>query len=255
MTELAPVARHSGPHPFWATFSWGLAISLTFVVVTIIVVMGSMIAAMNERDINPRDHEAVVALAEDVGGLGTTLGLSTTFSGLVAGLLVLLAIRLRRGISVTEYLALRSVPWRTLGLWMLVAVVSSVIYDLVWPLLGVDAVPEFMLHAMRTGGRSPWLWIGVVVVAPLFEEVFCRGFLLTGWRRSVLGPWGAVILISLLWALAHQQYGMLEMLWIFLLGVVLGVARLRTGSIWTPVAMHMVVNFGAMVQGYWVVFR
>jgi len=255
MTELAPVARNSGPHQFWATFSWGVAISLVFAVVTVIVVMGAMIAAMNERDINPRDHQVVVALAEEVGGQGATLGLSTTVSGLAAGLLVLLAIRLRRGISVADYLDLRPVSWRLLGVWLLVAVVSSVIYDLVWPLFKVDAVPEFMLDAMRSGGRSPWLWIGVVVVGPVFEEMLCRGFLLTGWRSSVLGAWGAVILISLLWALAHQQYGMLEMLWVFLLGVVLGVARLRTGSLWAPIAMHVAVNFGAMVQSYLMVFK
>jgi len=255
MTELAPVARNSGPHQFWATFSWGVAISLVFAVVTVIVVMGAMIAAMNERDINPRDHQVVVALAEEVGGQGATLGLSTTVSGLAAGLLVLLAIRLRRGISVADYLDLRPVSWRLLGVWLLVAVVSSVIYDLVWPLFKVDAVPEFMLDAVRSGGRSPWLWMGVVVVGPVFEEVFCRGFLLTGWRQTILGPWGAVVLISLLWTLAHQQYGMMEMLWVFLLGIVLGAARLRTGSLWTPIAMHVLVNMGAMVQAYLMVFQ
>jgi len=190
-----------------------------------------------------------------VGGQGATLGLSTTVSGLAAGLLVLLAIRLRRGISVADYLDLRPVSWRLLGVWLLVAVVSSVIYDLVWPLFKVDAVPEFMLDAVRSGGRSPWLWMGVVVVGPVFEEVFCRGFLLTGWRQTILGPWGAVVLISLLWTLAHQQYGMMEMLWVFLLGIVLGAARLRTGSLWTPIAMHVLVNMGAMVQAYLMVFQ
>ena len=75
-----------------------------------------------------------------------------------------------------------------------------------------------------------------------------RGFLFQGLMCSRLGPTGAVLLTSLLWAVIHLQYGPVEITFIFLLGVVLGCIRLKTGSIWTPFLVHAVSNLIATVE-------
>ena len=46
---------------------------------------------------------------------------------------------------------------------------------------------------------------------PVFEELFFRGFLLEGFRRTFLGTTGAVVLTSLLWAVIHTQYDLYYM--------------------------------------------
>jgi hypothetical protein len=94
--------------------------------------------------------------------------------------------------------------------------------------------------------QSPLLLIlTVAVVAPIFEEMVFRGFLYAGFERS-LGAMPALLLTSAVFASMHFQYNYYEVLHIFILGLVLGWARLRTQSLWTPIAMHAVNNGLAM---------
>jgi membrane protease YdiL (CAAX protease family) len=57
-----------------------------------------------------------------------------------------------------------------------------------------------------------------------------------------------VVITSLLWALIHLQYGPYEISTVFILGLILGVARLTTGSIYTSIAMHAFVNLVATAE-------
>src|SRR5262249_34575865 len=81
-------------------------------------------------------------------------------------------------------------------------------------------------------------WGGLVVLALLpavCREVRSRGFILSGLRRR-FRPWTAIVLSSLLFALYHNHVFML--LPLFVLGVVLGVLAVRSGSIWPGVLLH-----------------
>jgi membrane protease YdiL (CAAX protease family) len=99
----------------------------------------------------------------------------------------------------------------------------------------------------------PLLWGAVIVAAPVFEEIFFRGFLLEGLRRSRLGSGGAVVLTALSWAALHIQNGSYEISLIFSLGLALGWVRLRTHSLYPALAMHALVNLVDILQmaGYW----
>ena len=70
-------------------------------------------------------------------------------------------------------------------------------------------------------------WIAIVFAAPVFEEIFFRGFLFEGFRKSRIGDLGTVIITALTWAIIHTQYGYYEMSFIFLLGILLGVVRIK----------------------------
>jgi hypothetical protein len=109
-------------------------------------------------------------------------------------------------------------------------------------------MPDFMVDAYATAYFAPLFWLAIIVAAPLFEEVFFRGFLFEGFQHSRLGPLGAVFLTSLAWTILHVQYGAYELGTIFGLGVVFGVARLKTQSIYPPLAMHSLFNLFAMAQ-------
>ncbi|MFA4964280.1 MAG: CPBP family intramembrane glutamic endopeptidase, partial [Thermoleophilia bacterium] len=78
-----------------------------------------------------------------------------------------------------------------------------------------------------------------VVMAPLFEEVFFRGFLFRGLANSWGWAWGAV-LSAAVFGLAHPQVDVFVPL--FALGLVLAWVYKRTGSLWTSITLHALFN-------------
>ena len=91
------------------------------------------------------------------------------------------------------------------------------------------------------------VFLMLVVVAPLFEEIVFRGFMFRGIARSPAGPWGAVMITSFLFALAHLHYPPYEMLVVFFVGVMLGVIRLVTGSTLITITLHALGNLFAFI--------
>jgi membrane protease YdiL (CAAX protease family) len=86
--------------------------------------------------------------------------------------------------------------------------------------------------------------IGAVVIAPICEEIFFRGFLFAGLLRGMtVVP--AVLLTTLLFTLAHADIGSAVPL--FAIGLMLAVIRWRTGSVWPGMALHMLNNALAAV--------
>jgi membrane protease YdiL (CAAX protease family) len=86
-----------------------------------------------------------------------------------------------------------------------------------------------------------------VVMAPLFEETFFRGFLFRGFAESWGWAWGAVASAAV-FGLAHLQLDVFVPL--FALGLALAWVYKRTGSLWTSIALHALFN-GLSVLGWW----
>jgi hypothetical protein len=105
-----------------------------------------------------------------------------------------------------------------------------------------------MIDAYKTASSLPALLFAIVVVAPIFEEIFFRGFLFQGIRASRLGPLGAIGITSLFWAAIHLQYDIYGITTVFALGLLLGIARLRTNSIHLLMVMHSLVSLVATVE-------
>ena len=83
----------------------------------------------------------------------------------------------------------------------------------------------------------------IVVMAPLSEELFFRGFMFAGLRRRL--PFAAAAALSAgLWGLFHYTgpgtWGVVIQLAVF--GVVLAWLYERTGSIWPTIAVHALNN-------------
>jgi membrane protease YdiL (CAAX protease family) len=83
----------------------------------------------------------------------------------------------------------------------------------------------------------------IVLVAPISEEIFFRGFLLGGLRRS-MPFWFAAALSSGIWGLFHytdpDSWGVVLQLSIF--GLALSWLYRRTGSIWPTIGVHLINN-------------
>jgi membrane protease YdiL (CAAX protease family) len=168
---------------FWGTTLWGLFIFAGMFLGQLTVIIYFVLRQGGSFDI---------AEAIRVVGSGLTISLSVIL-GLPAVLLATwIAIRPTR-ISFTDYLALRWTSWRNFftGLAALVILVGG--WDLLSRALGREVTPGFMGDVLKSAQADGALWLLVIafsVAAPMWEEIFARGFLYRGWSESRLGVTG-----------------------------------------------------------------
>ena len=147
----------------------------------------------------------------------------------------------RRGWQADDYMGWIVPNPRDAAVTLAVIVAFILTSDALTYLLDRDLVTPFQINIYRSareaGGLVP-LWIACVVAAPLSEEIMFRGFLYRGWARAPRAVVPAVVIISALWAILHVQYDWFVILQLFLLGLVLGWARWRSGSTMLTFAMH-----------------
>lgn len=98
--------------------------------------------------------------------------------------------------------------------------------------------------------------VSLILVAPLSEELICRGFILPALSRK-LGVAPAVILSAALFLLVHLPQ--IDGYWvaaagIFSMGIVAGVMRVRTGSLFGAVAVHAGYNAIPLTHMLWTQF-
>lgn len=232
---------HSSPVvPRWGTLGtvlWALLLAALFVIVQSIVVL---VVVQSESPEVPLDQ---LDLAEAGVNNGYMLALATTATTFVVLPLLLGVIKLKRGSKVADYFALRSVSLKTTLFWVAAALFLVAIGDVVKWLYGMPIMVNFVLDTYKTMGSVSLFFLAIVVLAPVTEELFCRGFMISGLQRGFIGPVGAVTLTSLLWAAMHVQYDVFDIALIFMLGCLLGASRLHTGSIYPAIAAHVSINF------------
>jgi CAAX protease family protein len=232
----APASRtgHAGtPWGPWSTIGFGL-----LVVALWIAAQGAAMAILAGRG----------AKASDVMARGWLLAWITMMGApVMVGGAVLMA-RLRKGIRVAAYLGLERPRAAHASRWLPIALGLVAASDLLSWARGRPVVPELMIPAFQTAEPLPLLLIALVVVAPLGEEFLFRGFLLPGLLGSRLGPSGAIAVTAVAWAGLHFQYDLYGMATVAASGVLLGVVRWRTGSLWMCALVHALMNAIACVE-------
>jgi hypothetical protein len=228
---------------FWGTLVWGIVVMGVFAVLQLVAF--SAIIGMTHGEVSATQAQALFA---DLKDSGFVLAVCTIVTTLGCGGLLLVVIKLKRGAILREYLGLTPLPISEWSSWMVAAFVLAGLLDCLTIVLGRPLIPEFMSLAYASADPVWLLWVALVLAAPLFEELFFRGFLLAGFRASFLGPIGAVVLTSASWAAIHLQYDAYDMSTIFVMGCVLGAARLQTGSVLLPIGMHVLHNLIATTE-------
>jgi len=224
------------------TVAWGIAIAVAVTVIQIIVV-GFYVASAGSG----LSKAEVRALTEAVQVNGFVLSVATLLTAMLCVPLIFGVVKLKRGSRLVDYMALNAVPMTTLGKWLGITALFLVASDALSTALGRPVVPEFMRSVYSTADPSFLLWLALVVGAPLFEEFFFRGFLFKG-LESAIKPIATIVVTAAIWAAIHLQYDLFDISTVFVLGLLLGAARWRTGSILVPLAMHALANFVATVE-------
>ena len=237
-----PIAEPS-PWGFWPTTALGVAITVAFLSVQSIIALG-MIFVLHLGE--GGNLAALLNQMEELAMDGRVLSVAMliSFPVMLAG--CLLFARLRKGMTHQDYFSLR--PMR-LAWWFILPPLTILFSFVVGWLLQVAGAPEtnpWMLQMADIVREFPLMLIGIVLFAPIAEEFLFRGFLFRGWEESRLRLAGTIFLTSLTWALIHGQYDIYGLIFIFSLGILLGLARWKTGSIYAPITIHLVNNAFAM---------
>lgn len=180
----------------------------------------------------------------DIETNGLVLSLATLISGIVASGLIVALLKVRPAFTVQQYLALRKPRWTAWLIWHGLLLVLMVLSESV--LRALEYQETFTAQIYQTAQFPILLYIAIVGIAPVFEELLFRGFLFQGLQRSRLGPGGAVLITAVGWAVLHVQYGPLVISQIVCFGLLFGVARWKTQSLFVPLSMHCLNNLLAL---------
>jgi membrane protease YdiL (CAAX protease family) len=239
--EKTPVRQIWGA---WPTLGFGLVIGSVALVVELLTVFAIMVFLGVANRVTDIDS----LVKELMQNIGLALAVSCVTTAVIAGGFMIIIIKVRRGASVAEYLALKKVSRRAIIIPLIAVIGLIIIGDLAGYFLEGTVEDEFMLNIYETSGWPVLLWIGLVVFTPLLEEGFFRGFLFTGLIGSRLGVTGTILFSTAVWTALHVQYGYYGLSIIFVSGILLGIVRYRTGSLFPPLLMHAVFNAVALSE-------
>jgi membrane protease YdiL (CAAX protease family) len=157
--------------------------------------------------------------------------------------------------AVAQFGLTRLKPARVLS-WSLLLLGAIVLVE--WPLMETVAWLFHALHlpdpeqetivAFRHFSRPSQFvnfMLEAVILSPLIEELFFRGFLLT-FLKKYTSTWMALILSSGVFAFVHVNLGAALPLWF--LGLALGLAYEHTGSLLLPITLHSCWNLATALS-------
>jgi membrane protease YdiL (CAAX protease family) len=222
------------PWGFWGSLGWGLFAAAT-ALFAVVIYTGLWMLTHQLSIPDPADP---------------AFGIVAGILGSVAPVIVLVIAVKSRQYPLRGYFGLGRIPrgHLVLGIAWLIALI--VVFEAMERLLGIDAGSESVAatyRAAKLAGMLPMLWLATIIVAPVTEELLFRGFLHRGWAPSRLGVCGTIVLTSALWAALHQQYNWLGILCIFLMGLIFGWVRQRSGSTTPTIILHALNNLFATI--------
>jgi membrane protease YdiL (CAAX protease family) len=219
---------------------WGIWMTGAFTAILVATHLVTMVGAILLLTVLP-----VVGAATP----GMVLALTIILTAFAVPLLCALFASAAGTLSVREYLALKNVSWLSLFLWAGGCLLAAWAFEAIGGLFGLKANLQLMQELYESTTFKPLFWIAVVIAAPIWEEFLFRGFLYAGLRESWLGERGTVLATSLLFGGIHaSQYDTFGVVATIGVGLMLGIGRAASGSLYVPIAMHIANNALAMVQ-------
>lgn len=133
------------------------------------------------------------------------------------------------------------------GIYFILYIIAIQLIHQLVPGLNLDQKQDLGFSTTGQGGLLGLVFISLVILPPITEEIVVRGFLYTG-LKSKLTKINAAIIASIMFAAAHLQAGSGHpLLWIaaldtFTLSLVLVYLREKTDSLWASILVHMIKN-------------
>jgi len=232
----------------WATIGFGIVITIVFFVIQIFLgFVFSFISVVSNPDGIPYSLD-VTEFMSSYGGL--LIAIASIVTAIFCVGLILIFVKAKTGASIKEYLGLRKISIGTILILLVITLAFLMIFNIINVIFQVSGEDNTIVSIYETSMFPALLWIAIVIFGPVFEEAFMRGFLFEGFRLSRIGAVGAITITSLIWALFHIQYNLFGIFQIFVFGLILGIVRLKTKSLWSSVIMHSFFNFLVLLSIY-----
>ena len=224
------------PRPRWPWWYAPAAMVTAFVAISIVVAVIGLVAGASGTDLEdpPASFNLVATLIQDLLLIAVAIG----FASLTA--------RPRAwhfGFRRTRFFP--ALGWVVLG--FVVFLVFSAFYSLA---LGLDE-EQTTLDDLGADESTFALVSGavlVIVVAPIIEEVFFRGFVYRTLRNS-LPIWAAALIAGTIFGAIHAPSGPEAVPSLAVLGLVFCLIYERTGSLYPVIALHAFNNTVAYIVG------
>ena len=150
-----------------------------------------------------------------------------------------------------ERLALKGIRFKPLTGILVATVLFSGLKRLSFEFWEMSA-PAFITNVVEqltSASNIALLFLTVVIIAPVSEEVIFRGVAFYRLKKTRLGVTGAIIIPSVLFSLIHLQYEQpIIFVILFLAAVMFGAIRHITGNLWYCIISHMLMNLIVFIQ-------
>jgi uncharacterized protein len=227
---------------FWPTIGFGAIIFTGWLIIQTLVTLPFLIDEIINNGF--LDYTKIV---NNLIQNSLYVALVTMISAPIGMGLIILFVKLRRNISLQEYLRLKRFK-KNIFLPLLIIFIAFFVLNIYFE----NLFPQFQnadsTIGSYTGSGLILFGVAAVIFAPIFEESFFRGFLFAGIQKSILGTFGAIALTSISFALLHLQYGAAGILIILVLAIFLGISRWLTNSLLVTIIFHALWNLGAVIQ-------
>lgn len=227
------------------SFSWLFIVLFSFVGIQILVFdisLSSYLNQINQTISSQNEKDALATVASN----GDTFTYQILLSGFVSIGLIGVALK-SCNLGLIDYFGLKKKNYSVLILLgIIIAIVVSCIdvalIHFLSPKFGHPNDLDFQIAIYNSASNKPLYWLAVIMVAPLFEELFFRGLMFRVLLNTRLKATGTIQLTSIFWISLHSQYEYYYLAIMMLSGLIFGYSRHKTGSIIVPLVAHMCCN-------------
>jgi hypothetical protein len=252
ITKASAAGLLNGAPRYVARSPWGTLGALAVTILACTVPAGAFVLAVTVAivlDVSPEEAERTVSA---MASLASPSGLLATLASQLLSLAVVWGAAGRARMRAQVLQLERSPELATcLAGGVVVITLTGLVELALYLSIGYDPLAD--ARWLADGLRSP-LWWGVavmaVVVAPLWEEMTFRGFLLSSLAQGRLGFWPGALVANGLWTLLHWSYSPPGLASVFVAGLALSWLLRRTGSLWVAIGAHALANTAALAFTY-----
>ena len=127
---------------------------------------------------------------------------------------------------------------------VIIAFITIAIIGFIFQILGFDLSDSSNIIDLEKYFSLPTILI-LIIIQPIGEEIFFRGFLLDKFN-NLLGQNSAIIITSLLFGIAHLSYGNIyPAILTSFIGLILGLLVIRTNNLYSAIIAHVIFNIAS----------
>lgn len=147
-----------------------------------------------------------------------------------------------KGFDLVEYFRLKQLQGKDYLVLIVTFVLVAVVVELVTHWLSLP--PNQMMEGLIRGGHPALVIVVLAIFAPVFEELFFRGFLYNELVRKY-SPAVAIAVPAVFFALVHLQYGWVEISLVAFIALVLGYLRYKYDNLNIVIGVHFLNNLAS----------